>query len=222
MTPSDYHRVLVALTEAERHFEANSVDWSDGDRELYQALRLLRSEVLKRESGHPFPPSALTWTKGCLERAASAAGPKEAPQLVEKPVEAPRRIKVLVVDDEDGVRTVVRLLLGSAPDLDVFGTAANGREAIEMARRGSPDVILMDVNMPGMTGLEATRVILGERSETKVVLFTANRAASCLDLALQAGAVGVVFKPAGKEQLLRAVREAYAGGRRVGELAAKP
>ena len=216
MTPDEYHAILTALTEVEHLFEKSSATWTPDDHELYRAVRVIRCEVLKRESGHPFPsvPLALV-TQRALAPLTSAAPVVTTGPLTEG---SERRIRVLVVDDEAGVRAVVGLLIGSAKDMEVIGEAKNGQEAIDMAAAQQPDVIIMDVNMPVLNGLDATRTIVQSRPVSKVVLFTANRAITCVEQAAAAGAVGAIFKPAGRDQILNVIRQAHAGNRHLGEL----
>lgn len=210
MSPAEYHGILLALTEAERRFEAGQANWTPEDREIYQLLRLVRAEVLKRESGHPFPSASFAAAK---QRLGSVVGTPPLPATPES-----KKVRVLVVDDEEGVRTVVRLLLSSAPDLQVVGEAANGQQALDLAVAVRPDVVLMDFNMPVLNGIDATRAILRVLPATKVILFTANRATSSAEHAASAGAVGVLFKPATKAQMLSIVRAASAGGANLGEM----
>jgi DNA-binding NarL/FixJ family response regulator len=91
--------------------------------------------------------------------------------------------RVLIVDDQALVRAGFEALVESADDLEVVGTAANGREAVELARRESPDVVLMDVRMPVMDGLEATRILLSDpaTASTRVLVFPPRSPASLYD-----------------------------------------
>lgn len=119
-------------------------------------------------------------------------------------------ISVLLVDDHAMVRSGFRLMLSVESDIEVVGEAANGTEAIIAARRLRPDLILMDVQMPGMDGIEATRVIVAENLGTVVVLTTFDRDDYLFD-ALAAGASGFMLKNAEPETLVEAVRSAAAG-----------
>lgn len=119
-------------------------------------------------------------------------------------------IRVLLVDDHAMVRSGFRLMLSVEADIEVVGEAANGTEAIIAARRLRPDLILMDVQMPGMDGIEATRVIVAENLGTVVVLTTFDRDDYLFD-ALAAGASGFMLKNAEPETLVEAVRSAAAG-----------
>ena len=119
-------------------------------------------------------------------------------------------IKVLVVDDQRLVRAGFRVILAAEPDLVVVGEAADGVEAVRLSRELQPDVVLMDVRMPNMDGLEATRrVIAGSRA--RVLILTTFDADEYVYGALQAGASGFMLKDAPPEQLIAAVRAAAAG-----------
>ena len=120
-------------------------------------------------------------------------------------------IKVLVADDHAVVRSGLGQLLATTPDLELAGEAADGLEAVAAAEAMEPDVILMDISMPGLDGVEATRQIVGRQPETRVVMLTSfadNR--RILD-ALEAGASGYLLKHAGPDELLGAIRAAAAG-----------
>jgi DNA-binding NarL/FixJ family response regulator len=126
-------------------------------------------------------------------------------------------IKVLVVDDQAMVRDGFAALLNAQPDIDVVGKAENGREAVEVCRRLRPDVVLMDVRMPVMDGLQATRVLLGdgdgaadERGPRVLVLTTFDLDDYVYE-ALRAGASGFLLKDAPAASLIAAVR-VVAGG----------
>ena len=122
-----------------------------------------------------------------------------------------RPLRILVADDHRLFRDGVRALLGSLPGFEVVAEASSGEEAIEAARRADPDVVLMDVQMPGLNGLDATRRILAERPSTGVVVVTMYEDDELVFAALRAGARGYVLKGAGQEQLLRAVRAVARG-----------
>jgi DNA-binding NarL/FixJ family response regulator len=122
-------------------------------------------------------------------------------------------IRVLVVDDEELVRTGLRLILDAEPDLDVVGTASDGRQAVAEVRRLCPDVVLMDIRMPGLDGLEATRRILSEPDvpQCKVVILTTFDVDEHVYEALSAGASGFLLKDVPADQLAHAIRVAAAG-----------
>jgi DNA-binding NarL/FixJ family response regulator len=114
-------------------------------------------------------------------------------------------LRVLLVDDQDLVRAGFRVILGMEDDLEVAGEAGDGLTAVDLAARLSPDVVLMDVQMPGIDGLEATRRILAA-VETRVVILTTFDREDYLFEALRAGASGFLLKNASPEDLVDAVR----------------
>jgi DNA-binding NarL/FixJ family response regulator len=120
-------------------------------------------------------------------------------------------VRVLVADDHPLVRSGVVGLLASAEDLEVVGEAADGREAIERAHQTSPDVILMDLSMPVLDGVEATRRVTAELPEVRVVVLTSFSDQSRVAAALSAGAVGYLLKDSQPGELLAAVRRAAEG-----------
>jgi DNA-binding NarL/FixJ family response regulator len=120
-------------------------------------------------------------------------------------------IRVLVVDDQSMVRAGFRLLLADEPDIEVVAEASNGRDAVAHAARLRPDVILMDIRMPEMDGLEATRRILASDSDARVLVLTTFDLDDYVFEALRAGASGFVLKDEPPEQLLSAVRTVAAG-----------
>jgi DNA-binding NarL/FixJ family response regulator len=122
------------------------------------------------------------------------------------------RIRVVVVDDQVLVRTGFSMLINSQPDLEVVGEAGDGVEAIDLLRRTAADVVLMDVRMPRLDGVEATRRIVAEHPNgPKVVVLTTFDLDEYAFVALQAGASGFLLKDALPEDLLRAIRAVHAG-----------
>ncbi|MFF1795406.1 response regulator [Kitasatospora sp. NPDC058263] len=120
-------------------------------------------------------------------------------------------ISVLIVDDQQLVRAGVRMLWESTPDLTVAGEAANGAEALRLAEQQQPDVVLMDLHMPGMDGIAATGRILRARPATRVVVLTTFDDDDRLYPALTAGACGFLAKDVSPVTVLDAVRRAAAG-----------
>ncbi len=120
------------------------------------------------------------------------------------------RLRVLLVDDHAMVRSGFAMVLSVEDDIEVVGQAADGQQAIELARATRPDVVLMDVQMPRMDGIEATRQLVAEDLGHVVILTTFDRDDYLFD-ALGAGASGFLLKNAGPEQLLDAVRAAGHG-----------
>jgi two-component system, NarL family, response regulator LiaR len=127
--------------------------------------------------------------------------------------------RLLIADDYDIVRQGVRAFLGDAPDLVVVGEARDGAEALRLARRLRPEVIVMDLRMPELDGLSATRILQQEVPESRVVVFTASSDVAVSEV-LRAGAVGFVCKDERLEDLERAIRAAAVGQTFVGPRAA--
>ncbi len=122
-----------------------------------------------------------------------------------------RSARILIADDHDLVRDGYQRMLDREPDLEVVGEATNGREAVELSRELGPDLVLMDVRMPEMDGIEATRKIKGELPTTSVLVVTTYDNPDYLFEAVEAGAAGYVLKDAPKSQLLGAVRRTLNG-----------
>ncbi|WP_162795248.1 response regulator, partial [Nonomuraea lactucae] len=120
-------------------------------------------------------------------------------------------IRVLVADDQALVRAGVRMLLQAAGDMEVVAEAADGAEAVRQAERHLPDVILMDLRMPRVDGLEATRRVLAARPASRVVVLTTFAEDANVHAALRAGAVGFLVKDDEPERMVDAVRRASAG-----------
>ena len=114
--------------------------------------------------------------------------------------------RVVLADDQDLVRAGFRVILGAEEGIEVVGEAGDGLAAVELVARLRPDVVLMDVQMPGVDGLEATRRILGSHSDVKVVILTTFDREDYLFEALRAGASGFLLKNASPEDLVEAVR----------------
>ena len=119
--------------------------------------------------------------------------------------------RVLVADDHELVRDGFRRMLGYEEDLEVVGEARDGREAVELCRRLDPDLVLMDVRMPKMDGLEATRAIKAEQPAVGVLVVTTYDNPDYLLEAIKAGAAGYVLKDAPNRQLTNAIRRALDG-----------
>ena len=121
-------------------------------------------------------------------------------------------IRVLVVDDHAIVRRGLADLIGTADDLEVAGTAADGAEAVELAAELSPDVVLMDLSMPGTDGVTATARILAAQPEVNVLVLTSLGDQQSINGALEAGARGYLLKHSEPETILAAIREVCTGG----------
>ena len=123
----------------------------------------------------------------------------------------PEVIEVLLVDDDQLMRAGLRLIVEQAPDLTVVGEAADGREAVAAARLDHPHVVIMDVRMPVMDGIEATRQITAAPDPPKVLILTTFELDEYVFDALQAGASGFLLKRSPPEQLIEGVRTVAAG-----------
>ncbi len=121
-------------------------------------------------------------------------------------------IRVLVVDDHAILRAGLSALLTAAGDIELVGEAASGEEAIIRAAQLRPDVILMDLSMPGMDGATATRRIVSDHPETHVIVLTSYSDQHWINDALQAGAGGYLLKHSGPEVVVAGIREVMAGG----------
>jgi NarL family two-component system response regulator LiaR len=120
-------------------------------------------------------------------------------------------ISVLIVDDHALVRAGVRAYLGTQPDIEIVGEAESGQEAVEMVARHVPDVVLMDLVMPGMDGVEATHRIRAVSPRTQVVVLTSFHEDTSIFPAIRAGALSYLLKDAGPEDVGAAVRRAARG-----------
>ena len=122
-----------------------------------------------------------------------------------------RPISVLLVDDHTLFRSGIRSLLQRHPEFDVVGEAADGIEGIKRAKQLKPQVVLLDLNMPGMSGLETLQLLLQDCPDSAVVMLTVSEDALDLSAALRAGAAGYLLKNIDTDYLVRAVRRAAAG-----------
>jgi DNA-binding NarL/FixJ family response regulator len=120
-------------------------------------------------------------------------------------------ISVLIADDQDLIRKGLRMLLEAEPDLRVSGEAGDGTQALAQARRLDPDVILMDVRMPGLDGIQATTQLAQGGSRAKILMLTTFNLDEYVYHAMKAGASGFLLKDATREQLTGAIRAVCAG-----------
>ena len=122
-----------------------------------------------------------------------------------------KRITVLLADDHQIVREGFRSLLGHELDIEVVGEAANGREAVQLTRKLRPEVVVMDIAMPLLNGLEATRQIRKNFPDTKVLILSAHNDAAYVDQAALIGAAGFLLKQTSSHDLATAIREVHKG-----------
>ena len=119
--------------------------------------------------------------------------------------------RILIADDHALVRGGLRMVLDAQPDLDVVGEAADGRQALQLARKLSPDLVLMDIRMPGLDGLETTRRLLAQQPNAKVLVLTTFDVDEYVHNAIRAGASGFLLKTTPPQQLVTGIRTVMAG-----------
>ncbi len=122
-----------------------------------------------------------------------------------------QKIKVLLADDHVVVRQGLRALLASEEDIEIVGEADNGRQAVQLVRRTMPDVVVMDIAMPVLNGLEATRQITRAMPSTKVLILSSYSDDEYVQQLTEAGAAGYLVKQTAANDLLKAIREAHRG-----------
>jgi DNA-binding NarL/FixJ family response regulator len=120
-------------------------------------------------------------------------------------------IRVLIADDHGVIRDGLGRLIAALPDMEVVATASDGEEAVEQARRAEPDVILMDLDMPRLDGIEATRRVLAERPRTAVLVLTSFSDRPRILGALEAGAAGYLLKDVAADEVAEGIRSAARG-----------
>ena len=123
----------------------------------------------------------------------------------------PQPIRILLADDHTIVRDGLRALLERQPDMEVVAEAGNGRECVRMASEHAPDVVMMDVAMPEMNGIEAARRIIADSPETHIVMLSMHRDESYVLRSLKAGALGYLLKDSPRDDVLAAIRAAAVG-----------
>jgi DNA-binding NarL/FixJ family response regulator len=120
-------------------------------------------------------------------------------------------MRVLIVDDHPVTRDGLRTAFNLADEIEVVGEAASGEEAIQVVADTEPDIVFMDVRMPGMNGIQATRQIRENNPDTKIILFTIDESRASVAEAIQAGVSGYLLKDASVGELINAARQAMAG-----------
>ena len=122
-----------------------------------------------------------------------------------------KRIRILLADDHAVVRQGFKMILNAQPDMEIVGEAANGREAVELAEQLKPDVVVMDVAMPELNGIEATRRVVGSFPHTRVIALSMHKDSVYVREVLRAGARGYLLKDSGAGDLVSAVRAVAQG-----------
>ena len=122
-----------------------------------------------------------------------------------------KRIRILLADDHALVRQGFRMILGAQPDMEIVGEAGNGREALELAEKLTPDIVVMDVAMPELNGIEATRRLFAANPHIRVIALSMHKDSVYVREILRAGARGYLLKDSGADDLVKAIR-AVAGG----------
>lgn len=122
------------------------------------------------------------------------------------------KIRLLLADDHAVLRSGLRLLLSEQPDMEVVGEAADGEEVIQKTRELQPDIVLLDITMPGVSGLEAMDRIKKENPEVKIVVLTMHDDESYMERIMTSGGSGYVLKKAADTELLQAIRSVQQGG----------
>ena len=130
-------------------------------------------------------------------------------------------IKVLIVDDHGILRSGVKLIIDQTEDMEIVGQACDGHEGIELARKLKPDVVLMDISMPGLNGIDATKEIVRENPDIKVLALSAYCNRRFVRDMLKAGVSGYILKDAMADELVYAIKSVHAGRRYLSEKVAK-
>src|SRR6185436_20542171 len=121
------------------------------------------------------------------------------------------KLRIILAEDHETIRDGLKLLVNSRPDMEVVGEADNGRTALQLAEEFSPDVVVMDISMPELNGLQATKKLKEKSPQVKVLILTRHSEPGYLQELLQAGASGYVLKQSKSDELIRAILAVAAG-----------
>ena len=124
-----------------------------------------------------------------------------------------KKIRILIADDHDVVRSGLRMLLRSRQDIAIVGEAADGEEAVQLADKLTPDLAILDISMPKLDGIAATKIIKQNHPDIKIVVLTVHEEEEYAYQILQAGANGYLLKNAGKKDIFQAIQSAISGER---------
>ena len=130
-------------------------------------------------------------------------------------------IKILLVDDHGILRSGVELIVNQTEDMEIVGQGCDGHEGIELARKLKPDIVLMDISMPGLNGIDASKEILRENPDIKILALSAHCNRRFVSQVLKAGVSGYALKDGMADELIEAIKMVYAGKRYLSEKVAK-
>jgi len=122
-----------------------------------------------------------------------------------------KTVKVIIADDHMVIRNGIRAVLSVYDDVELVGEAVNGQEAVELCEKYGPDVVLMDIMMPVMGGIEATAAVMGRWPDTKIIILSSYKDSELVEGALKAGALSYLLKNASAEEIIKAIRDAHGG-----------
>ena len=162
--------------------------------------------ILNQSAGKETKPNLTTARASCAGKPGPNHGNVKPP-----PAAGSTRIRVLVADDHPVVRKGLGLCLSGRPEIELVGEARDGREALDMARQLAPEVVLMDLNMPRLSGLAATETLQKELPRIKVLMLSTHGTAECVLRVLRSGARGYVLKEAPAEEIIQAIERVQAG-----------